>query len=59
MLDGLTNSDDVLVLKLQEEIPFNECNQAIIQQHDHSLSSHFRPNATNANLKNKTKNKVF
>jgi hypothetical protein len=50
MLDGLKNSDDVLVLKLQE-VPFNELNQAIIQQQDHYFSSHFRANATYANLK--------
>jgi hypothetical protein len=56
MLDGLKNSDDVLVLKLQEEVPFNELNQAIIQQQDHYFSSHFRANATYANLKNKNNN---
>jgi hypothetical protein len=55
MLDGLKNSDDVLVLKLQE-VPFNELNQAIIQQQDHYFSSHFRANATYANLKNKNNN---
>jgi hypothetical protein len=53
MHDGLINSYDVLILKLQEEILFSECNQAIIQQHDHSFSSYFRPNATYANEKQK------
>ena len=30
-LDILKMIDDVFILDLQEEIPFNECNQAIIQ----------------------------
>ena len=31
ILDALKMSDNVLILNLQEEIPFNECDQAIIQ----------------------------
>jgi hypothetical protein len=31
MLQCLKTSDDVLILDMQEEIPSNECNQAIIQ----------------------------
>jgi hypothetical protein len=31
ILNGLKISDDVLILSLQEEFPFNECDQATIQ----------------------------
>ena len=32
ILNGLKIRDDVLILSLEEEFPFNECNQATIQK---------------------------
>ena len=32
ILPGLKIFDDVLILRLQEEFPFNECDQIIIQK---------------------------
>jgi|KBSSwiStaDraftv2_1062776.scaffolds.fasta_scaffold2000813_1 hypothetical protein len=32
ILNGLKIRDDVLILSLQEEFPFNECDQATIQK---------------------------
>jgi hypothetical protein len=31
ILNGLEISDDILIFSLQEEFPFNECDQATIQ----------------------------